>query len=105
MAAQCIDLNCTDTPDWLRHFNAEEWTLYDLGDKLIPQQDNGDDCGVFVCILLTIFMFMQPPYCILSEDTPTPFKRSIEGFRRKMIRLFFDDSIDAETFFDFLNNC
>jgi Ulp1 family protease len=105
MAAKCIESNCTDTPDWLRHFDAQEWTLIDLGDKLIPQQDNSDDCGVFVCMFMTMFMFMKPPYCILSEDSGTPFKRSVEGFRRKMIRLFFDSSIEADTFEDFLHNC
>jgi Ulp1 family protease len=105
MAANCIESNCTDTPDWLLHFNAEEWSLYDLGDKLIPQQGNGNDCGVFVCMFMTIYMFMKPPYSILSEDSVTPFKRSVEGFRRKMIRLFFDSSIDADTFEEFLDNC
>jgi hypothetical protein len=105
MAANCTESNYTDTPDWLRHFDAQEWTLYDLGDKLIPQQDNCDDCGVFLCMIMTIYMHMKPPYCILSEDSGTPFKRSVEGFRRKMIRLFFDFTIDTDTFEDFLDNC
>jgi hypothetical protein len=107
MAAKCTESNCTDTPDWLRHFDAQEWTLIDLGDKIIPQQDNCDDCGVFVCMIMTIYMFMKPPYCIFSEDRSVlaPFKRSVEGFRRKMIRLFFDKSIDSGTFEEFLDNC
>jgi hypothetical protein len=120
MASQAKD--CEDLAPWLRDFNPSEWTLVDLGgdSSVVPQQGNGCDCGVYVCIFMTYLICMPRPYLILRDDDDVRFRNrktrplneeytfqlSANGFRRKMVRLFFDKTIEkVTTFVDFLERC
>ncbi|XP_032924469.1 sentrin-specific protease 2 [Catharus ustulatus] len=55
---------------------ASEWTLHSMGPEEIPQQDNGSDCGVFVCKFAD-FISRDKPIIFTSEHMPY--------FRRKMV--------------------
>jgi hypothetical protein len=112
MASQAKD--CEDLASWLRDFDPTEWTLVDLGGdgSVVPQQGNGCDCGVFVCMFMTYLICMPQPFLIIHDDETNnknvqyTFQRSVEGFRRKMQRFLFDKTIDrVTTFQDFLVNC
>ncbi|XP_062355125.1 sentrin-specific protease 2 [Cinclus cinclus] len=53
-----------------------EWTLHSMGTEEIPQQNNGSDCGVFVCKFADF----------ISRDKPIIFTREhMPYFRRKMV--------------------
>jgi hypothetical protein len=112
MAANGKD--CEDLAPWLRDFNPLEWTLVDLGGcraDIVPQQNNGCDCGVYVCIFMTYLICMPLPYLILCDDDLDEngqfmFQTSIVEFRRKMQRLLFDRTIKrVTTIIEFLENC
>ncbi|NWI06938.1 SENP2 protease, partial [Tichodroma muraria] len=55
---------------------ASEWTLHSMGTEEIPQQDNGSDCGVFVCKFAD-FISRDKPIIFTPEHMPY--------FRRKMV--------------------
>ncbi|NXD28990.1 SENP2 protease, partial [Spelaeornis formosus] len=53
-----------------------EWTLHSMGREEIPQQNNGSDCGVFVCKFADF----------ISRDKPIIFTREhMPYFRKKMV--------------------
>ncbi|XP_056354492.1 sentrin-specific protease 2 isoform X2 [Oenanthe melanoleuca] len=53
-----------------------EWTLRSMGTEEIPQQDNGSDCGVFVCKFADF----------ISRDKPIIFNpEHMPYFRKKMV--------------------
>ncbi|NXM75860.1 SENP2 protease, partial [Serilophus lunatus] len=53
-----------------------EWTLHSLSSNEIPQQSNGNDCGVFLC------KFADS----ISRDKPMTFtQKHMPYFRRKMV--------------------
>ncbi|NWT61105.1 SENP2 protease, partial [Erythrocercus mccallii] len=55
---------------------ASEWTLHNMGTKEIPLQNNGNDCGVFVCKFADF----------ISRDKPITFTpEHMPYFRRKMV--------------------
>ncbi|XP_069733521.1 sentrin-specific protease 2-like [Phaenicophaeus curvirostris] len=61
-----------------RHLELDrsEWTLRSMRSHEIPQQENGDDCGVFVC--------KYADY--ISRDRPLTFTQSdIPYFRKRMV--------------------
>ncbi|CAN8199485.1 unnamed protein product [Coccothraustes coccothraustes] len=55
---------------------ASEWTLHSMGTEEIPQQNNGNDCGVFVCKFAD-FISRDKPIIFTPEHMPY--------FRRKMV--------------------
>ncbi|NXR58250.1 SENP2 protease, partial [Rhadina sibilatrix] len=55
---------------------ASEWTLHSMGTQEIPQQNNGSDCGVFVCKFAD-FISRDKPITFTSEHMPS--------FRRKLV--------------------
>ncbi|XP_023789215.1 sentrin-specific protease 2 isoform X2 [Cyanistes caeruleus] len=55
---------------------ASEWTLHSMGTEEIPQQNNGSDCGVFVCKFAD-FISRDKPIIFTPEHMPY--------FRRKMV--------------------
>ncbi|NXO30975.1 SENP2 protease, partial [Cisticola juncidis] len=55
---------------------AFEWTLHSMGTQEIPQQNNGHDCGVFVCKFAD-FISRDKPIIFTPEHMPY--------FRRKMV--------------------
>ncbi|XP_039930749.1 sentrin-specific protease 2 isoform X2 [Hirundo rustica] len=55
---------------------ASEWTLHSMSTQEIPQQNNGNDCGVFVCKFAD-FISRDKPIIFTPEHMPY--------FRRKMV--------------------
>uniref|UniRef100_A0A8C3XH24 SUMO specific peptidase 2 n=1 Tax=Cyanoderma ruficeps TaxID=181631 RepID=A0A8C3XH24_9PASS len=55
---------------------ATEWTLHSMATEEIPQQNNGSDCGVFVCKFAD-FISRDKPIIFTAEHMPY--------FRRKMV--------------------
>ncbi|NWU37628.1 SENP2 protease, partial [Hylia prasina] len=55
---------------------AFEWTLHSMGRQEIPLQNNGNDCGVFVCKFAD-FISRDKPLTFTAEHMPY--------FRRKMV--------------------
>ncbi|NWU66979.1 SENP2 protease, partial [Pterocles burchelli] len=63
-AKRNVDLTCS------------EWSLHTMGAKEIPQQENGSDCGVFIC--------KYADY--ISRDKPLTFtQKHMPYFRKKMV--------------------
>ncbi|NXV83452.1 SENP2 protease, partial [Atlantisia rogersi] len=56
--------------------DCSEWTLRSMEPHEIPQQENGSDCGVFIC---------KYADCISRDEPMTFTQRHMPYFRRKMV--------------------